>query len=121
MMRNKKGIMLYELVISFFILSIISIFMLNTIFTYKDKNERARLVSQMLVFKANITSIIERDLKAHEPYGIISGADVTSFITEIATNTKYTLALSTISNFKLVKNVKKFFSTLHRPWYRAAC
>ena len=66
-MKRKSGFMLYELAISFFILSIISIFMLSTIFTYKDRNVRARLISQIMLFKANVTNVIEKDLRMYKP------------------------------------------------------
>lgn len=62
---NKKGYMLYELIIAFILTSIISIFLLSTAFKLNDRNQELTVSSKILVLQEDFTSRFYKDVQSH--------------------------------------------------------
>ena len=66
---NNKGFTLVEMLVSFAIVSVISLIMMNVLFTVKERSEKSSALTELTVMQSNISKTIKNDL---DDYTLIS-------------------------------------------------
>ena len=112
---NNKGMSAVEVLITFTLVAVISVSLLNVVMTYKDREETESYKQEIITYKNNITKMIEDDATKY----VIKSVKRTAYTPGDLCNydTSDTQTNLELKNPTKVINVIIFNEFLYKVWY----